>query len=452
MSGFDPETFDGESEDRRLLDRIFPEREIILRTETRVRYLKIRPWFQKGVVLVITGLMGWAGYSSYQYYRHDRIILAKEIEIARGNQAYRSLLDEIANSQREIARISRELEQNDKQAQRQLAASRDQAQQLEKQNISLKEKLGSVKTELNRTEGERTQVLQQREQLNSQLSALEQRLNGISSQKYNLEDNLNSVESELRRVTSERNVARLELDRLQGQVTRLQSRLGEIHNSQLSMMTEFSERSAEKIDRLESVIALTGLDVDSLIRKTDVPLGQGGPLVEVDPEKADEKQLLDASVYAFEYQMNRWDALNEVLTRLPLSIPVKSGRLSSTYGKRKDPVTGRWARHSGLDYAAYFKSPIYSTAEGKVVFSGWKSTYGRVVEIHHGFGVVTRYAHLHKPLVKAGETVSYGQRIGLMGSTGRSTGTHLHYEVLVDGEPRDPMKFIEAGRYVFKKQ
>lgn len=452
MSGFDPETFDGESEDRRLLDRIFPEREIILRTETRVRYLKIRPWFQKGVVLVITGLMGWAGYSSYQYYRHDRIILAKEIEIARGNQAYRSLLDEIANSQREIARISRELEQNDKQAQRQLAASRDQAQQLEKQNISLKEKLGSVKTELNRTEGERTQVLQQREQLNSQLSALEQRLNGISSQKYNLEDNLNSVESELRRVTSERNVARLELDRLQGQVTRLQSRLGEIHNSQLSMMTEFSERSAEKIDRLESVIALTGLDVDSLIRKTDVPLGQGGPLVEVDPEKADEKQLLDASVYAFEYQMNRWDALNEVLTRLPLSIPVKSGRLSSTYGKRKDPVTGRWARHSGIDYAAYFKSPIYSTAEGKVVFAGWKSTYGRVVEIHHGFGVVTRYAHLHKPLVKAGETVSYGQRIGLMGSTGRSTGTHLHYEVLVDGEPRDPMKFIEAGRYVFKKQ
>mgnify|MGYP000144439124 CR=1 FL=1 len=85
MSGFDPETFDGESEERGLLDRIFPEREIILRTETRVRYLKVRPWFQKGVVVLVAGLVSWAGYSTYQFYRQDSIVLAKEIEIARAD-------------------------------------------------------------------------------------------------------------------------------------------------------------------------------------------------------------------------------------------------------------------------------------------------------------------------------------------------------------------------------
>ncbi|MRG73323.1 peptidoglycan DD-metalloendopeptidase family protein [Alphaproteobacteria bacterium HT1-32] len=452
MSGFDPETFDGGSEERTMMMRLFPEREIILRTETRVRYLKVRPWFQKTVVLFLIGLVSWAGFSSFQYYRHDRIVLAKEDEIARGNQAYRALLDEIANSQREIARISRELDQNDKRAQQQLASTRTQAEQLEKQNISLKEKLGSVKIELGRTERERSQVLNQREQLNSQLSALEQRLNGISNQKFSLEDNLNSVESELRRVTSERNVARLELDRMQGQVKNLQTRLGEIHTSQLAMMTEFSERSSEKIDKLENLLAMTGVNVESMISRTDVPLGQGGPLVEIDLEKADEKQVLQASVQAFEYQMNRWDALNVVLSQLPMALPVKNGRLSSTYGKRKDPVTGRWAMHGGIDYAAYFKTPIYSTAAGKVSYAGWKSSFGKVVEIDHGFGITTRYAHMHKPLVETGETVAFGQAIGQMGSTGRSTGTHLHYEVLLDGVPQDPMRFIEAGRYVFKEQ
>lgn len=451
MSGFDPETFDGESEERGLLDRIFPEREIILRTETRVRYLKVRPWFQKGVVILFAGLVSWAGYSTYQFYRQDSIVLAKEIEIARGNQAYRSLLDEISNSQREIARISRELEQNNREAQRQLSASRDHAKNLEKQNYSLKERLTNVRDELGKTERERSQVLTQREQLNSQLSALEQRLNGISNQKYSLEDNLVSVESELRRVTSERNVARLELDRMHGQVASLQERLQEIHGTQLAMMSEFSARSEEKIDRLETVIAMTGVDVNQMISRTDVPLGQGGPLVEIDMEKADEKQVLQASIYAFEFQMNRWDALNAVLERMPLAVPVKTGRLSSTYGKRRDPVTGRWAMHGGLDYAAYFKTPIYSTAAGTVSFAGWKSSFGRVVEVDHGYGVMTRYAHLYKALVKTGDEIEFGQAIGQMGSSGRSTGTHLHYEVLVDGETQDPMKFIEAGRHVFKE-
>ena len=108
--------------------------------------------------------------------------------------------------------------------------------------------------------------------------------------------------------------------------------------------------------------------------------------------------------------------------------------------------------HSGIDYAAYFKTPIYSTAAGKVSYAGWKSSFGKVVEIDHGFGITTRYAHMHKPLVETGETVAFGQAIGQMGSTGRSTGTHVHYEILLDGVPQDPMRFIEAGRYVFKEQ
>jgi murein DD-endopeptidase MepM/ murein hydrolase activator NlpD len=121
----------------------------------------------------------------------------------------------------------------------------------------------------------------------------------------------------------------------------------------------------------------------------------------------------------------------------------------SGFGRRVDPFNGMMAFHSGLDIAGTMGTPIHATAPGRVTFVGTNGAYGRMVEIDHGQGLSTRYAHLSRFIVHQGERVHYGQTIGLMGSTGRSTGVHVHYEVLVDGKPRDPTKFIQAGSYVF---
>ena len=123
---------------------------------------------------------------------------------------------------------------------------------------------------------------------------------------------------------------------------------------------------------------------------------------------------------------------------------------NSGFGKRHDPINNRWSMHYGLDFGGAMKSPVYVTAPGTVVHVGWDSRFGNLVEIDHGAGIMTRYAHLNSILVKEGQKLGFHDTIGLLGNTGRTTGAHLHYEILFQGRPMDPMQFLEAGRYVFK--
>ncbi len=135
-----------------------------------------------------------------------------------------------------------------------------------------------------------------------------------------------------------------------------------------------------------------------------------------------------------------------LLRALPLVAPLKRYRVTSGFGPRRDPLNGRNARHEGLDLAAVPGAPVLSTAPGVVREVGWQGDYGRLVEVDHGFGLRTRYAHLSKATVQPGETVESGAALGVIGRSGRTTGPHLHYEVLVEGVAVDPMRFLRAGR------
>ncbi|HPA39865.1 MAG TPA: M23 family metallopeptidase, partial [Phenylobacterium sp.] len=140
--------------------------------------------------------------------------------------------------------------------------------------------------------------------------------------------------------------------------------------------------------------------------------------------------------------------LSEAAKKLPFARPTNHTGQSSGFGVRFDPFTRRPAFHSGLDFVGGFGVPIYSTAPGVVSFTGVRSGYGNTIEIDHGRGFKTRYAHLQGIGVRAGQRVAVGQRIGAMGSTGRSTGPHLHYEVWVNGRAQNPDRFVKAGDYV----
>ena len=130
---------------------------------------------------------------------------------------------------------------------------------------------------------------------------------------------------------------------------------------------------------------------------------------------------------------------------VPTQKPVSDGNLGSDFGWRIDPITGRSALHTGLDFQADAGTPILAAAGGVVVVQEFHPAYGNMVEIDHGNDLVTRYAHASAVFVKKGDLVRRGQKIAEVGSTGRSTGAHLHFEVLVQGVPQDPQKFLTAG-------
>ena len=172
--------------------------------------------------------------------------------------------------------------------------------------------------------------------------------------------------------------------------------------------------------------------------------GMGGPFVPV---------KLPADAGPFERQLYRInitraqvERLNRTLALVPYRKPVVGEvEFTSGFGVRSDPFLGRPAMHTGLDFRAAMGDPVRATANGKVVSAGWAGGYGRMVEIDHGNGLSTRYGHLSEIGVKVGDPIKIGQVIGEVGSTGRSTGPHLHYETRIDGEAVDPQKFLRAG-------
>ena len=167
----------------------------------------------------------------------------------------------------------------------------------------------------------------------------------------------------------------------------------------------------------------------------------GGPFIAVD-------QPFETSIDALDAALDRLEAAKEAAVRAPIGHPVAGQSMSSQFGPRRDPFNRRRAMHSGVDFRAVTGHPIRATGAGRVVKAGPNGGYGRFVEIDHGNGVTTRYAHMHRIAVRKGERIAAGQKIGTVGSTGRSTGPHLHYEVRKHGKAIDPLRFIRTGRSV----
>lgn len=224
--------------------------------------------------------------------------------------------------------------------------------------------------------------------------------------------------------------------------------LNNLGDTQNAILVSAELETLDRIERNRAIIKSTELKVDTVLKES--PFGKGGLFVDlgdnVDVPSAGNFGSRIASIKA---RVAEAEALDNALLSLPFGHPVgaKTYRTSS-YGLRKDPFTKRPSFHEGLDFGGQRQTPIVATADGKVVFAGRNGGYGRSVEIDHGHGFVTRYGHMHKLNVKRGQIVKKGDKIGGMGSTGRSTATHLHYEIHFQGRVYDPDKFLKAGRYV----
>jgi murein DD-endopeptidase MepM/ murein hydrolase activator NlpD len=208
-----------------------------------------------------------------------------------------------------------------------------------------------------------------------------------------------------------------------------------------------------RADRLRLAFHLAGLEPSTYSGKATDGEGLGGPLIEAKDPRAlaavlDVDEGFAGRIQRAAQDLNAMRSMGQEVKKLPLAEPLSDPRRSSPFGVRVDPFTHRGAFHPGQDFAGAFMTPIHATAPGVVSFTGQRNGYGNVVEIDHGGGFKTRYAHLQAISVATGQRVSLGDRIGGMGSTGRSTGVHLHYEVWQNGRVQDPTRFLKAGDYV----
>ncbi|MET0669958.1 MAG: peptidoglycan DD-metalloendopeptidase family protein [Xanthobacteraceae bacterium] len=227
---------------------------------------------------------------------------------------------------------------------------------------------------------------------------------------------------------------------IEGTIQRLQASLDRVEVRQTAALNSLEESYDGKVKRMRGVLADLGINP----AKVPPPAGVGGPFVPV---------KLPANAGTFERQLFRINVARTQAERLSYTfgtVPVRKPivgeiDLSSSFGVRSDPFGRGPAMHSGLDFRSSHGDPVRATANGRVVSASWNGGYGKMVEIDHGNDITTRYGHLSDIEVKAGQTVRVGQTIGRVGSTGRSTGPHLHYETRIDGDAVDPQKFLRAG-------
>jgi len=477
-SKFDPQDR-GLSRVQKSLQRFFPERQLIVRSGERMRSLRLSTNRQAAMAVVASVLGGWTLLSSSLVMNHSEVIREKNTKITDARMGYEQLLAQVSIYKDRVSDLVSDLESNyrksltvvDKESDllkekaAALAQATPQKQGLverikSKAKEAIKDPKGvitgtsaNVELALDKAKLERTHSDEERKAILAELGDLDSSMVVVvghhSKTQFIATDGL-----ELRQVVIERDMVVSERDALNDKVAALQGQLRDMESNQLLLYHRFSEVAETKIASIESSLSVTGLDIDLLVRQQKksglrAQGGQGGPFVPVNADKMNSGPL-EESLNRLNGQMDRLTDLQSLLTRVPIDSPLRKFEINSGFGVRKDPFTGRPAQHLGLDMAADFKTPITATGDGKVIFADWDGPYGRAVVVDHGMGLITRYGHMSRILVKVGDQVTRGSTLGQLGCSGRCTGPHVHYEVHHNGKPINPLKFLKAGSDVFK--
>ncbi|HEX2581084.1 MAG TPA: peptidoglycan DD-metalloendopeptidase family protein [Dongiaceae bacterium] len=422
---------------RFFVDRHFPDREIIIRAEHRVRYIHLNKRTQWMAALVGGSSLVLLAIGSMVALTNVFLLDVRGQDVARLQMAYAGL----ANS---LGRPANDYEDMSAHFLGDLTQSHEQVASLSGEVAKLSDHLDRARTVLDeqrertrRLEQEVTLLTKQLQSKDGQNSDLRLRLSGVQG---NLASNL----SRLRDLENAKGSAEEALKEAH-------RRLDDVRAAQSTVVENLTQRVRVSTRDIEHVVTMTGLKVDELLRQfAQAHYGQGGPFIPVSAASPESPEQLIQGVAGLDDEFTRLERLQVILHILPLNAPVDRFYVSSAFGTRADPLNGEDGYHSGLDMVGTLRDPVRATAPGKVIFSGWRGNYGKVVEIDHGFGIRTMYAHLDRTTVEEGDDVGYRQVIGALGATGRATGPHVHYEVRYHDRPIDPEKFLEAGRYVFK--
>lgn len=481
---------------RRIAEHLFPERQVLLRTDGVIRFVTLKRPVQMVLSAVVGAMLAWTVYATVGLGISEQSVAHRDASLAAMGKAYDRLSADMRSVHMRYEAITRALEEkrifiNNVLKQRagleeqlrelngeldRTASQRDVAEasgeNLRDHVTNLSDQLGMALATADRlernleqmsdelTESRSAQLESHRENrsLNQAVEDMREQITSAETREDGLAQSLSDSNREVAAIRRQRDMERARNERLDARVHELEEHLAFLETSQGSLIARLNEQTETNISSLEAAVVLTGLDVERLIARVGGSAAAvGGPLIEFSGVDADGMAIdmpdleTDKTLSALEGRLERWSALNAVLEMLPISAPLDQYRVTSRFGVRRDPFTKRRALHAGLDMAGPLRSPVYVTAPGKVIYVGWKGPYGRTVIVDHGHGLTTKYGHLRKTTVKKGQEVTFRQKIGLMGNSGRSTGSHLHYEIVFDGKPVDPAQFLKAGQYVFKQ-
>jgi murein DD-endopeptidase MepM/ murein hydrolase activator NlpD len=417
------------------VERFFPERRVYFSTARGMRHVYLKTQTQLGACFGLTLLLSWTLISTSLVFVNQLGTDDFRQQAAQDAEIYQQNLTTLAA---------------DRDAKTILAnRSQDTFRRALQHAVQLQEQL--LQAELHRQEMQSSLTL-----LQNKLAAAAKAAQSTVAMQVSTTPTIQHPASVVHsQAAVERLVAILEdttaeRDHIAGQAQKI---LGQSENLQLELQLT-AEKNQQIFRQLEDALTISAQPLDKMLGlKTETLLdhvrrgysGLGGPGT---PLLFSTKSAPpDADTLRMQQILQQMDELNQyriAAQSVPFAIPInRSFRRTSGFGRR-------WGRaHNGMDFAAPKGTPINTTADGTVTFAGWEGSYGRLVKIRHAFGLETRYAHLSKIRVKKGQRVSRGDRIGDMGSSGRSTGTHLHYEVREQGKAVNPMRYIKAAKNVF---
>lgn len=415
----------GNGQQNRIFGGARQQHVIILASGDKVRHMTLRPWMTASAIGCAAILViGYLLATSYLVLRDD-LIGATMARQARMQYDYE---DRIAALRAQVDRVTS----------RQLLDQQVVEQKVDKlmqQQMSLSSRHGKLDALLDRAESSGV-IDKQPPASGADHAELNARQKALELAKAGSPAEVTPDNSTLAYLPAKETVAD-HADRVFSKVT---LSLKKIEQDQLKRIKRLTDGADDTADNIQSIIKTVGVTVPASPAAIDDDGGVGGPFLP--PENVDP---FDQSLANLDTALTRLEAARGTVEQLPFRNPAQGKLITSPFGNRKDPFFGKLALHPGVDFHFDPGEAIKATAPGKVVSAGWAGGYGNMVEIDHGDGISTRYGHMAAITVQAGDTVKAGEQLGLAGSTGRSTGTHLHYEVREDGRPVDPMYFVNAG-------
>ncbi len=430
-----------------LLERHFPERRVFLKSDNDTRFIRLSSETQIAAVAGVSVMVAWTAIAT-SVLLMDSIGSGNFREQAKRDQAtYQERLN-ILSEERD-ARAAEALAAHDRfnAALEQISVMQSELLESENRRRELETGIEVIQTTLRAT-------MKQREDARTKLAELQPSTDADAAyamasanpeQMAFMTDALARTAAQRDQIAADAQGALDQRDELELEIRLMQERSDEIFR-------QLEEAMLISVEPLDKMFRSAGMPTDRILDEVRRGYsGMGGPLTplsfstrgeELSPDQIRANILLE--------QMDQLNLYRIAAEKAPFASPVRAAvRYTSGYGTRRDPKTGGRRMHNGADFAGPSGTDIFATADGVVTHAGWQSGFGRLVKIKHAFGIETLYAHNTKVRVKVGQRVSRGDHIADMGSTGRSTGTHLHYEVRVNGKPVNPMTYIKAARNVF---
>ena len=434
-----------------ILEHHFPEKRLFLKSDTETRFIRLRPSTQ--VIALVGGTLGLAWtIVATALIMMDSIGAGSAREQSARQQ---SMFEERLN----ILSADRDLRADEAaRAQERFNAALDQVSEMQGRLLASEDRRGELETGVEAIQDTLRRTIKERDVARSEADRVTLALNeqsGGATEMGRAKDAMATLEI----LIGALGLTAEERDEMLAEAKAAQEDAELVAESKLAM----EQRNDLIFSKLEEAVTVSMEPLDNMFRDAGMSpedlldavregySGQGGPLSPISmstsgalpsPEELRANAILGG--------LDRMNMYRIAAFKLPFAMPVKDRfRWTSGFGYRRDPKGAGTRMHEGTDLAGAYGTSIYATADGVVTHAGWDNGYGRQVTIRHDFGVETLYGHLSEVRVSVGQRVSRGDRIGDMGNSGRSTGTHLHYEVHLNGTPVNPMTFIKAGKNVF---